>query len=302
MDEKRADALGAKAARARAGPRSGPPDSRAAIATIMGKGSRSFFSSVMDVDIGVDAKDPQHYAVYVGQSGLGLPDRDYYLEPSFAAQKTAYQAYVAQMLRLADWPDADAQAAAIVDLETRIAKVSWTRAQERDPTKTYNPMTPEELAQASPGFDWAAFLQGADLGSAKRVVVAENTALPEIANIFATTPVKTLQAWEAFNVADSAAPYLSHDFVDARFQFRNKILSGQQQLRPRWKRGVTTVGSNMGEAGRRALRRRLLPRRLQGQDGDPGRQHPRRVAGPHPTRRLDERRHQGPRAAEAVEC
>jgi putative endopeptidase len=247
MDERRADALGARPlapefAEIRAA------DSHSVIAAIMGKGSRSFFGGAFDADIGVDAKDPQHYAVYLGQGGLGLPDRDYYLEPSFAAQKTAYQAYVAQMLRLADWPDADAQAAAIVDLETQIAKVSWTIAQERDPTKTYNPMTPEELAKAAPGFDWAAYLKGADLDSVPRVVVAESTAFPEIARIFAATPLKTLQAWEAFDVADSSAPFLSHDFVDARFQFRNKILSGQQQLRPRWKRAVSAVGGNMGEA------------------------------------------------------
>ena len=247
MDEKRADALGARPlapefAEIRAA------DSRAAIAAIMGRGAKSFFGSVFETDIGVDAKDPQHYAVYVGQGGLGLPDRDYYLEPSFAAQKAAYQAYVAQMLHLADWPDADAQAAAIVDLETQIAKVSWTIAQDRDPTKTYNPMTPQALSAAAPGFDWAAFLAAADVGEAKRVVVAENTAVPEIARIFAATPVATLQAWEAFNVADSAAPYLSKDFVDARFQFRNKILSGQRQLRPRWKRAVNIVGANMGEA------------------------------------------------------
>jgi putative endopeptidase len=247
MDEKRADALGAKPlAPELAAIRTA--DSRAAIAAIMGEGAHSFFGSVMDVDIGVDAKDPQHYAVYLGQGGLGLPDRDYYLEPSFAAQKTAYQAYIAQMLKLEDWPDADVQAAAIVDMETQIAKVSWTIAQERDPTKTYNPMTPDELAQAAPGFDWAAFLKAAELGSTGRVVIGESTALPQIAKIFAATPVSTLQAWEAFNVGDSAAPYLSHDFVGACFQFRNKILSGQQQLRPRWKRGVAVVGANMGEA------------------------------------------------------
>ena len=247
IDEQRVNALGAKPlapelAEIRAA------DSREAIAAIMGKGGRSFFASFFEVDIGVDAKDPEHYAVYVGQSGLGLPDRDYYLEPSFAAQKAKYQAYVAQMLRLADWPDADAQAAAIVEMETQIAKASWTIAQDRDPTKTYNPMTPAELAAAAPGFDWADFLRGAELGSTRRVVVAENTALPEIAKIFAATPVQTLQAWEAFNVADSAAPYLSHDFVDARFEFRNKTLSGQQEQRPRWKRAVAAVNGAMGEA------------------------------------------------------
>src|SRR5579872_4341272 len=247
MDERRTEALGARPlepelAQIRAA------DSRPAIAALMGQGAKSFFGSVFEVEIGVDAKDPQHYAVYLGQGGLGLPDRDYYLEPSFAAQKAAYQAYVAQMLHLADWPDADAQAAAIVDMETQIAKVSWTIAQDRDPTKTYNPMTPQELATAAPGFDWTAFLRGADLDSAKRVVVAEDTAVPQIAKIFAATPVRTLQAWEAFNVADTAAPYLSHDFVDARFQFRNKTLSGQKELRPRWKRAVSAVGADMGRS------------------------------------------------------
>jgi putative endopeptidase len=247
MDERRVEALGAKPlapelAEIRAA------DSREAIAAIMGKGGRSYFGSFFDVDTGVDAKDPEHYAVYVGQSGLGLPDRDYYLEPSFTAQKAKYQAYVAQMLHLADWPDADAQAQAIVDTETQIAKVSWSITQDRDPTKTYNPMTTEELAKAAPGFDWAEFLRGADLGSTRRVVVAENTALPEIAKIFAATPVKTLQAWEAFNVADSAAPFLSHDFADARFDFRGKTLSGQLEQRPRWKRAVAAVNGAMGEA------------------------------------------------------
>ena len=247
MDEKRVEALGAKPlapelAEIRAA------DSREAIAAIMGKGPRSFFGSFFDADIGVDAKNPEHYAVYLGQAGLGLPDRDYYLEPSFAAQKAKYQAYVAQMLHLADWPDADAQAQAIVDTETQIAKASWSITQDRDPTKTYNPMTPAELAAAAPGFDWTAFLGSAELGSAKRVVIAENTALPQIAQIFAATPVKTLQAWEAFNVVDSAAPFLSQDFVDARFEFRSKVLSGQQEQRPRWKRAVATLNGQMGEA------------------------------------------------------
>jgi putative endopeptidase len=246
-DERRAEALGARPLAPELAQIRAAAD-RSAIAALMGNGAKSFFGSVFETDIGVDAKDPQHYAVYLGQGGLGLPDRDYYLEPSFAPQKAAYQAYVAQMLHLANWPDADSQAVAIVDMETQIAKVSWTIAQDRDPTKTYNPMTPQELATAAPGFDWAAFLRGADLGSAKRVVVAEDTAVPQIAKIFASTPVQTLQAWEAFNLTDSAAPYLSHDFVNARFEFRSKTLSGQKELRPRWKRAVNAIDADMGEA------------------------------------------------------
>jgi putative endopeptidase len=247
MDEKRIDALGAKPlapelAEIKAA------DTRAAIARMMGRGSESFYSSVFGAGIQVDEKDPAHYAVYLGQAGLGLPDRDYYLEPSFAAQKTAYQAYIAQMLKLADWPDADAQAKAIVDMETQIAKVSWTLAEDRDSTKTYNPMTPAELAVAAPGFDWAAFLDGAEVGGVKRVVVAENTAFPKIAAIYAATPIKTLQAWEAFNVVDSASPFLAKPFADAQFEFRSKTLSGQPEQRPRWKRAVGILNTDMGEA------------------------------------------------------
>jgi putative endopeptidase len=223
-------------------------DTRSALAALMGKANRTFFHSFIDSDVQVDAKDPAHYAAYLGQDGLGLPDRDYYLEPNFATQKAKYQAYVAQMLTLVNWPDPEAEAKAIVDLETEIAKVSWTRTQDRDATKTYNPTTPAELAGAAPGFDWRAFLNADGLGAANRVVVAENTALPKIAALFAQTPIKDLQAWEAFGVADSAAPFLSKPFVDASFEFRSKTLSGQQAQRPRWKRAVSAVNRAMGES------------------------------------------------------
>jgi putative endopeptidase len=247
LDQRRIDALGARPlapelAEIRAA------TTHAEIAALMGKGARSFFGSAFDLDIGVDAKDPQRYAVYLGQGGLGLPDRDYYLEPSFVGQKAKYQAYVAQMLGLAGWPDAEAEAEAIVGLETRIAKVTWSKADQRDPIATYNPMTPAQLAAAAPGFDWAAFLGGAGLGEVSHVVVAERTAVPQIARLLAATPVATLQAWEAFEIADSAAPYLSNPFVDAEFAFRAKALNGQQVQRPRWKLGVTLVSASMGES------------------------------------------------------
>jgi putative endopeptidase len=247
MDEKRADALGAKplAPELRAIRQA---SSRSQIAALMGRAPETFYASFFDIDAQVDEKDPDHYAVYVGQSGLGLPDRDYYLAPDFAAKKAKYQDYVAKILALARWPNAAAEAKAIVALETRIAEVSWTRAERRDPTKTYNPMSQAQLAAAAPGFDWTAFFRGADVGSAKQVVVAENTAFPKIAAIFASTPLKTLKAWEAFHVTDSAASFLSAPFVEARFDFRNKTLSGQQEQRPRWKRAVGLLDADIGEA------------------------------------------------------
>src|SRR5580698_10098489 len=247
MDEARADAQGAHPidadlAKIRAA------SSLSDIARLMGDSNGTFYDGFFDVGIGSDFKDPDHYAIFVGQRGLGLPDRDYYLDASFADQKAKYQAYVAQILTLAGWSNPDVEAKAIVDLETQIATVSWSRTERRDPQKTYNPMTTAELAALAPGFDWTAFFQGAELGAPDKVVVAENTAFPKIAQIFAATPLDTLKAWEAFHVADAAAAYLSTPFVNARFEFRNKTLSGQLEQRPRWKRAVNVVDGGMGEA------------------------------------------------------
>jgi len=258
MDDDRVEALGARPIESELAKVRAASD-RSAIAKLMGESQTSFAGSFFDLGITADFKDPDHYAVYVGQGGLGLPDRDYYLDASFAAQKAKYQAYVAQMLSLLKWPDADAQARAIVDLETQIATVSWPLAERRNPVKTYNPVAPGALATATPGFDWQAFLAGADLAGVSRVVMAENTAIPKIAQLFAATPLETLKAWEAFNIADSAAPYLSKRFEDARFEFRGKSLSGQQEQRPRWKRAVGAVDNGLGEAVGRLYVARYFP-------------------------------------------
>jgi putative endopeptidase len=221
---------------------------KADVARQMGKAQHTFGGAIFAASAQVDGKDPDHYAVYLNQAGLGLPDRDYYLEASFAPQKAKYEAYVAKMLTLASWPKAAANAKAIVALETEIAKASWTRAEQRDDNKMYNAYETAKLAGVAPGFDWTAFMGGAGLTKATRVVAQENTAFPKIAAIFAKTPLETLKAWQAFNLADQAAPYLSKPFVDARFDFRGKVLTGQQAQRPRWKRGVQLVDSQIGEA------------------------------------------------------
>ncbi len=223
-------------------------NTREALAALMGRSNKGFDGTFFGLGAGADARAPLRYAVYLGQGGLGLPDRDYYLQASFAPQKAKYEAYVAEMLKAVDWPDAEAQAKAIVALETQIAQVSWSRAEQRDPVKTYNAMTPAELATAAPGFPWAPFLAAADLGAVNRVIVNENTAFPKIAAIFAATPISTLQAWEAFTVVDSASPYLSKRFAEAHFEFRNKTLSGQLEQKQRWKRAEGAVDGGLGEA------------------------------------------------------
>ena len=259
MDQARADRLDAQplaadlaAIRAERG--------RDDIAALMGRGVGGFQEQLFGVGISGDAKAPDRYAVYAGAGGLGLPDRDYYLQPSFAAKKAAYQDYVGQMLEMIGWPDPKAAAASVVAFETGVADASWTRAERRDRDKTYNPMSVAELSAYAPGFDFAAMLKGADLGGTDRLIVTTNTAFPKIAALYAQTPVDTLKAWQAFHLADNASPYLSDRFVQARFEFHGKTLAGQPELPARWKRGVDFVDTTVGESlGRLYVTRYFTP-------------------------------------------
>jgi putative endopeptidase len=164
------------------------------------------------------------------------------------------------MLEMVGWADPGASAKAVVDFESQVAEASWTRAERRDRDKTYNPMTLAELTAYAPGFDFAGMLDAADLGHTSRLIVTTNTAFPKIAAIWAATPVDTLKAWQAFHLADSASPYLSGRFVQARFEFRDKTLGGQPELEARWKRGVEFVNSSVGESlGRMYVARYFTP-------------------------------------------
>jgi putative endopeptidase len=241
MDEARLDTLGA----APIGPELSAiraAKDRQDIAELMGRNNTDFYATIFSLGTDVDLKDTSRYAVYATQGGLGLPDRDYYLKPSFASQKAAYQAYVAKLLTLVGWPEPEANAAAVVAFETRVADASWTKAQQRDVEGTYNPQTQSELAALAPGFAWQQFLLGAGLNGVDRLVVSEKSAFPRIAAIYQSTPLKVLQAWEAFTVADNAAFYLAKPFSEARFQFRDKALSGQPEEQVRWKRAIRAVG------------------------------------------------------------
>jgi putative endopeptidase len=224
---------------------------REELAAMMGRQNSDFHGGTFGVFVDVDLKEPKKYAVYIGQAGLGLPDRDYYLKPDFAEKKQKYQTYVTQLLKLLEWPEAEKRAAEVIEFETKIADASWTKTQQRDPVAIYNPMTIAELETLAPKFAWKKFLNEAGLAKVERVVVAEKSAFPKIAGIFDKTPLETLQAWQAFNIADHAAPYLSKAFGDAFFEMRNKTLSGQAEQKIRWKRGVQAVSGGDYGAGDR---------------------------------------------------
>ena len=218
------------------------------VARLMGRSIGGFGSSFFGPGVNDDAKAPDHYSLYLRQSGLGLGDREYYLDSKFAPQRERYRAYVAQLLGMEGWSDPARAADAILALETKIAQAHWTRAESRNRDKTYNLMTRAELEAAAPGFPWAAFLESAGVGSAERAIVAQNSAFPKLAQIFADTDLQTLKAWQAFHIADDMAPLLSRRFVDANYEFRQKFLNGQPQQRDRWKRGIAFAENAMGEA------------------------------------------------------
>jgi putative endopeptidase len=255
MDEARAEALDANpiaglVQRLRAA------NTRADLAELMAK---TFFGSIFDLSIRIDAKAPDRYVVVIGQGGLGLPDRDYYLAAQFSDKRAAYRAYIAQTLSLIGWETPKEFAAAVLSFETEIAKASWTLTESQDSEKTYNPMSLAQLAQAAP-FPWRRFLQGAGLGELDHLVLAEVTAIPKIAALHGRTPIATLQAWQAFHLVDAAAPYLSNRFVTANFEFHDKTVGGVARLAERWKRGVRLVESGMGEAiGRVYVTRYFTP-------------------------------------------
>ena len=240
MDEARIEKLGAEPIAAELSAIR-KASSRDDIAELMGRNSSDFFATIFTLGTDVDLKDVTRYALYATQGGLGLPDRDYYLQPSFAKQKAAYLAYVEKLLGLVGWPESHTNAAAVVEFETKIANASWTKVEQRDVEKIYNPTKTRDLAALTPGFAWSRFLRGAAIGSIDRVIVAEKSAFVRIGAVYQSTPLDVLKAWQAFSVADNAAFYLSTPFSTARSGFRDKILSGQVVEPVRWKRAVHAV-------------------------------------------------------------
>ncbi|MFN3434526.1 MAG: M13 family peptidase, partial [Sphingomonas sp.] len=208
----------------------------------------------IDVPIGAgvqqDLKDNTVYAVYLGQGGLGLPDKDYYLkdDPKFAEARTKYVTYIADMMRMAGQPDPQGSAQRVYELEKAIAQQHWDRAELRQVEKGYNPMPVAQLATAMPGFDWQAMLTEQGLGSQTRVIVGQPSALTGTAKIVAATPLSTWKEYLAFHTISNAAPLLSSNFVNTQFAFYGTTLNGTPQLKERWKRGVDLVNGSLGEA------------------------------------------------------
>ena len=223
------------------------------VTRIMGSvpfGTQSLFGAF----INIDSKNPNAYAVFLAQSGLGLPDRDYYLigEKGSVAAREAYHTYIEKMLTLAGIADARKKSDRIFALETAIAKIHWPAADRRDAEKTYNAMTISELEKFAPGFSWATFLKelgiGNPAGDGRTVIVREKSAFPELAKLFAKTPVSTWRDYLTFHYLSAHAAYLPKRFDYAYFDFYIKTLAGNEKPLERSKRAAHFVDDTMGEA------------------------------------------------------
>ncbi|MFY0406223.1 M13 family metallopeptidase [Solicola sp. PLA-1-18] len=211
---------------------------------------RTGVAGVIGMYVAPDQGDPEHYVVSVLQAGLGLPDESYYREDGFADARAAYEKHVAAMLDLAGVDDAPARAARILALETLVAQQHWDRVACRDAQKTYNPTTFDELVAAVPSFDWATWADAAGIERSvlDRVVVRQPSYLSGLDTLLTDEHLEAWRDWLRWQVVHSAAPYLSSAFVEANFDFYGRTLSGTDELRARWKRGVGFVERTMGEA------------------------------------------------------
>jgi putative endopeptidase len=211
--------------------------------------------------VGPDQKSSTQYTVYVSQSGTGLPDRDYYLQEGerFQRIRDAYVAYMETLLNLAGEQDAAGKARSVLAFETEIAKRQWDRTRNRDRNATYNQMTVAQLRSAAPGFDWGAWINAAGV-NVQNVVVRQPSYLPAVDSLLAATDLQTIKSYSTVRLLDATAPYLTRAFVDANFNFRGKALSGLQENRPRWKRGISVVEGTLGEmVGKMYVERHFRP-------------------------------------------
>lgn len=233
---------------------------KANYAALVAEASNAGIRGPFGAYVGQDDKRPEVYALSLGQAGLGLPDRDYYLKPDakLAEAKAAYQAHIAKMLTLAGESDAEARAAALVAFETEIAKVSWTRIDSRDATKTYNLMTVADLSRSAPGFDFATYFKG--LGApVDSVIVAQPTAVAGIARLVAGAPVSVLRDQMMVRSLDEYAAVLPQAFDAESFAFYGTALSGTPEQQARWKRGVQFTSDALSDEVSKIYVQRYFP-------------------------------------------
>ncbi|WP_307781346.1 M13 family metallopeptidase [Agilicoccus flavus] len=228
-------------------------DSATELFATQGRLMRAGVSGALAAYVAPDKRASDSYVVYLYQAGLGLPDEAYYREDQHAATRAAYVAHVERMFALAGLDDAAGQAAAVVALETRLARSHWDRVASRDAVKTYTKLTRAELTDLAPPIDldaWADAL-GAPAGALDPAVVVQPSYLEGLSAAVEHEPLDAWRSWLRWHVLSSRAPYLPETFVEEDFDFFGRTLTGTPQNRERWRRGIGLVDMLLGEAAGR---------------------------------------------------
>lgn len=199
--------------------------------------------------IDVDERQTDQYVPNVGQSGLGLPDRDWYLvsdNDTYLSARQAYSSYINEVVSLAGITNGEDAANSVLQIENRIAQAHWDRVQNRQRELTYNKLSIAELQDLSPAIDWAATMQGLGMFT-DEFIISQPSYFEELSNIWSEVGLAQWQNYTSFKLINAYTAFLSQNFVDAAFAFEGGVLSGLEENRPRWKRGVDAVDSALGE-------------------------------------------------------
>jgi putative endopeptidase len=209
-------------------------------------------SSAFGLYGGADAKNSDMVISHLYQSGLGLPDRDYYLSSAkrFVDIREAYKKHIAKMFTLLGATEEEAMKKSkdVYDFELQLAKASMDRIERRDPHKTYHKKTVEELEQMSPNFNWNSYLKDINLSNVENIIVAQPDFIEEFDKMLVDKSIDDWKNYFRWNLINSTSSYLNKDFVEAHFDFYGKILSGTPVMKPRWKRVLGSTNSMLSEA------------------------------------------------------
>lgn len=217
---------------------------------LMGGFARHAVPGLFGFDAETDPGDPNRYLMFIMQSGLGLPDEEYYRLDQYADIRREYEAHVVKSFELAGVKYPATQAERVMTLEADIAGAHWDKVKTRDLRQMYNLMTLDEFVDASPGLYFREFLEGAEIGEDKlaELVNGQPSFFTDVAELLLPERLEAWKAWARWRLIAAFAPYLSGDFVDERFRFYGTVLSGTPVLKERWKRGVDLVEGALGEA------------------------------------------------------
>ena len=219
------------------------------LAKFFGTYSTAGINNPLALYISIDAKNSSSYAIHIWQNGLNLPDKDYYFNEAerFVKLRSGYVTHIENMYNLAGFSSGKDAAKNIMALETSLAQFHWTRVQSRDSEKTYNKLATNNLNSLTDKFNWQAFLAAEGVASQKDIIINQPDFIEGFGKVFDETSLDVWKQYLTFNTLDAFSSYLTADLDNENFDFFSKQLSGRQEQRPQWKRGVSVVNGNLGE-------------------------------------------------------